>query len=353
MKILLIEPYYSGSHRAWADLLCQKSSHEILIWTLPGKHWKWRMHGAAIYFASRYKEEAPSVDVILVSGMMDLAVFDSLAHVDRSITRLELYLHENQLSYPWGVDRSEIDKTRDRHYGFINYSSALTADRVFFNSRFHKEDFLRELRIYLGAFPDFKDFQSVDIIGKKSEVWYPAIDRDEIDANRVEPHNPVPVVLWNHRWEHDKRPEKFFEILEEIQKIGTDFKLVILGESYARSPASFARARTIFSERLLHFGYCESRDEYCRWLWRSDILLVTSIQENFGLSVMEAAYAGVTPILPKRLVYPELFGSQEEFFYEEKSVAETTNRILNQSLVHEPSARAVASRFGFTEYPEI
>ena len=41
-------------------------------------------------------------------------------------------------------------------------------------------------------------------------------------------------------------------------------------------------------------------------LARGDIVISTSLQENFGISVIEAIRLGCFPLLPNRLSYPEL-----------------------------------------------
>jgi hypothetical protein len=50
----------------------------------------------------------------------------------------------------------------------------------------------------------------------------------------------------------------------------------------------------------------ESRAEYCRALVEADVAVSTARQEFFGISAVEAAYAGCAPLLPDRLSYPEL-----------------------------------------------
>ena len=40
-----------------------------------------------------------------------------------------------------------------KHYGFINYSSALAADQVLFNSNYHKDSFIEELKLFLKKIP--------------------------------------------------------------------------------------------------------------------------------------------------------------------------------------------------------
>ena len=48
------------------------------------------------------------------------------------------------------------------------------------------------------------------------------------------------------------------------------------------------------------------RPEYLRQLARGSVVISTAMQENFGIAVMEAIHAGCMPLLPRRLVYPEL-----------------------------------------------
>ena len=93
-----------------------------------------------------------------------------------------------------------------------------------------------------------------------------------------------------------------------------------MGENFNRSPSIFDQAKEIFKENIKHWGYTESFSEYAEWLWKAHILPVTSDQEFFGTSVMEAIYCQVWPILPCRLTYPELISSNdhEENFYKDE-----------------------------------
>lgn len=51
MRILLVEPYHTGFHRAWAEGFARHSSHDVRLLTHPGRSWKWRMRGSALTLA--------------------------------------------------------------------------------------------------------------------------------------------------------------------------------------------------------------------------------------------------------------------------------------------------------------
>ncbi len=134
MRILLVEPYYTGSHAVWAEGYAQYSQHHIDILSLPGRFWKWRMHGGAVTLAQKFLASDLNHDFILATDMLDLTTFLALTRTKTAHVPTAIYFHENQLTYPWSPDDRDVAQKRDKHYGFINYTSALAADAVFFNS---------------------------------------------------------------------------------------------------------------------------------------------------------------------------------------------------------------------------
>ena len=50
MKVLIIEPYYTGSHKKWVEGFKKYSSHHVKILSMEGQFWKWRMHGGAVSY---------------------------------------------------------------------------------------------------------------------------------------------------------------------------------------------------------------------------------------------------------------------------------------------------------------
>jgi len=306
MKILIVEPYLAGSHAAWAREYAAVSSHEVDILGLPGRHWKWRMHGGAVTLARRFVEEGHSPDLILATDMLDLATFLALTRKTAAGAPAAVYFHENQLSYPWSSQDADPGLGRDAHYGFINYSSALAADAVLFNSKYHLDSFLGALPGFLEGFPDHNERESIEAISKKSAVLPLGLDLAGLDPFREKriPGAP-PLVLWNHRWEYDKNPDEFFPTLFALAGEGLSFEVAVLGESFAECPPVFDEARGRLGDRIVRFGYVEDSAEYARWLWRADILPVTSDHDFFGASTVQAIYCGCRPLLPRRLAFPE------------------------------------------------
>jgi len=333
MRITILEPYCTGSHAAWAQEYAAHSSHQVELLTLPGRNWKWRMHGGAVTLASRFLAGGSSPDLILATDMLDLTTFLALTRERSSRIPCALYCHENQLTYPWSPGDPDQALKRDQHYAFINYTSALAADAVLFNSRYHHDSFLAALPGFLNQFPDATEPLSVRSIAHKSRVLPLGLDLRRLDRHRPEQPAPcaAPLILWNHRWEYDKAPEEFFATLGQLADQGVDFRVAVLGESFGRAPAVFKEARQRLGDRVVQWGYQESFAGYAQWLWRADILPVTSRQEFFGASVVQALYCDCVPLLPDRLSYPEHVPAkaQEKVLYrEDEKLADRLKRVI-------------------------
>ncbi len=305
MRLYLISPYHTGSHRAWAEGYARHSAHEVHLLTMAGRFWKWRMQGGALELArqvdARAREAGPP-DAILATDMVNLPALIALARPWLNEIPLHFYAHENQLTYP-----PPPGEKRDLTYGMINALSMVAADAVHFNSAYHRDEFFDELPRLLKHFPDYNHLEIVAQLRDKSDVLPVGLDLSFFDAFRPAAREPGPLrILWNQRWEYDKNPGDFFRALFDLADEGLDFRLIVAGENFRQQPAEFARARERLAGRILHFGFAESRADYARLLWRADLVVSTAIHEFFGVSVLEAIYCGAYPLLPNRLSYPEL-----------------------------------------------
>jgi glycosyltransferase involved in cell wall biosynthesis len=259
--------------------------------------------------------EGPPAEVIVTTDFMNLPELLALTrdlwpHPVPAI----VYFHENQITYP--ARSSDI---RDIHFGLVNLHSALCADRVLFNSAYHRDAFLESADDLMAHMPDFRPAGVGDRIRARSDVLGVPLDLEEMNAildpgtAGGPPPGPAgrPLVVWNHRWEEDRNPAEFFEAMERLDALARqggapDFGIVVAGQTYQARPEVFDRARARLADRIEHWGFIASRREYLESLSRSSVVVSTSRHEFFGLSVMEAIYMGCAPVLPRRLTYPEI-----------------------------------------------
>ncbi len=302
MQILLVEPYDTGSHARWMRGYQAHSRHKIEILSLEGQFWQWRLLGGAVTLAERFLQQDQVPDLLLASSMLDLTTFLALTRASTATMPVAIYFHENQLNYPHGPRQKLAN-----HYAFINYISVLAADAVFFNSMFHRDAFLDELPRLLKHFPDHNNLHTIDQLRQRSQVLPVGLALSDYDeyAPSAKP-DKLPLILWNHRWEFDKNPALFLDVVCQLADEGYDFRVAITGENFRQDPREFRIARQKLGARLVQFGFLETRADYVRLLWEADVVVSTAIQDFFGISVVEAIYCGCWPVLPRRLNYPAL-----------------------------------------------
>ncbi|XP_061548330.1 glycosyltransferase-like domain-containing protein 1 isoform X2 [Phycodurus eques] len=360
-RILLLEPFYGGSHKQLLDLLSAHLDSSVAF-TMPAKKWHWRARTSALYF-SHNVPASPTYRVLFCSSVLNLCELVGL-RPDMARLKKVLYFHENQLVYPV---RKEQD--RDFQYGYNQILSCLVADTVVFNSAFNMNSFLSSIASFLKKIPDQRSPKDVaQIIRPKCRVLYfplhlanvtrlfpkhkllcgvtgPSHTGDIIatltdstlqsgldqqsslnrqsgpdrqsgleqqygpDHRQDSPGKPLHIV-WPHRWEHDKDPELFFSTMVKLKEEGLNFLLSVLGETFTDVPEAFATCRPLLDSHVLHWGFLESREDYVSVLCQADVVLSTARHEFFGVAMLEAVHCGCYPLCPNALVYPEIFPAE-------------------------------------------
>jgi len=316
-KILLIEPYYGGSHKRFLDGLTRHLEGDFTLMTLPACKWKMRMQLSALWFIeqlSKLPAGERRYDTVLFSSFIDVAVFkamaSSLAGWNNRCKYLT-YFHENQFAYP-----GFLNKRTAHQFTSINFTSAMASDSIAFNSEFNRSSFFHHCSKYLLKATDMKLDGCLDELRQRSVVLYPGLDfRSQDRIERSTDKAAVKTIVWNHRWEHDKNPEEFFETLYKLKDAGIDFKLCVLGEHFQNRPSCFVEARKRLAGNVVQWGYVDDIQTYYHHLGAGDIIVSTALHEFYGISVLEAVRAGCVPVLPRRLSYPELY--EESYLYED------------------------------------
>lgn len=301
MRVVLCEPWLGGSHGAWAWGLAEHSCHDVEVVGLEDRAWRWRLRASAPWFAERFHGVTPP-DLLIVSGLVDASVLRGL--IGRTVP-LVVYMHESQGAYPNQAGEWDLDSAAR------NWQSMLAADEVWFNSAYHLEIAVAQVDRLQSAMPREQRVATCDLIRAKGRVVYPGVDLSWAEPTSRE-HGP-PVILWPHRWEHDKNPEVFERSLRRLRANNLEFRLVVAGSD--STPASEVRERLLrdYDGLILAAGPFNSAG-YRHWMARSDIVVSCTDHEFFGIAVVEALAAGCRPVLPNGFSYPEVVEGQAELY---------------------------------------
>ncbi|OWA51851.1 Glycosyltransferase-like domain-containing protein 1 [Hypsibius exemplaris] len=366
--VLLIEPFYGGSHRQLMDFLAADLGQSALLCATPAKKWHWVARVSALHFA-QVIPEGHCFRSIFASSVLNLAELMSL-RPDLAGCRKILYFHENQLVYP-----AQEEKERDFQYGYNQILSALVADINVFNSQFNLDSFLENIDKFLAKIPTARPKRSVasEIRPKCRVIYFPlnlpsfrftpktsrlrtpdlacklcnmdetlltgastcgrnssVLGESQISRQQLPLH-----IVWPHRWEHDKNPDFFVSVLEILRSEDIPFRLSVVGEQFSEVPDSFQHVAFAFGDCLKRLGYLPSKEEYFAVLMDADVVVSTANHEFFGAAMLEAVHFGCYPLAPRRLVYPELYPDQ--YLYDPSKLSNLVDILrifcLNPSLV--------------------
>lgn len=308
MNILLLSAYDAASHRVWREgLVRHLDEHEWTVLTLPPRFFAWRSRGNPLSWAFGERDALDAgYDLILATSMTNLAALKGIVP-SLAVTPVIAYFHENQFAYPERKERKEY-----QNYKFTNLYTALAADRVLFNSRYNMDSFLNGAGELLSIMPDHVPAGIVDEVKSRSEVLPVPLEETFFIGGSGPSHGPL-VIVWNHRWEHDKAPGRFFQTLYKLRDKNIPFKVNVVGQRFRDCPPEFDEARERLRDNILTWGYVEDNREYRSLLASSDLIISTSLHDFQGLAMLEGVAAGCLPVVPDRLAYPEFF--PEEFRY--------------------------------------
>ncbi len=327
MHLLLLSAYDAQSHRQWRESLVQAfPEFEWTVLVMPARYFAWRIRGNALHFAREIDQADADYDAVIATSMVDLATLRGLCPAISSLPTL-VYFHENQFSYPTTNNaRSSIEPA------MVNLMSALAATRVCFNSHYNMASFFAGLKALISAVPDYAPKSIVALIEKKSDVLAVPFAQD-VENYREQKPDRVRVdgghtLVWNHRWEYDKGPERLFNF---IRNIPPSLRLTchIIGQRFKQVPSVFCDIESLLQSRnwLGRWGYVEDRQDYLGILTSSDFVLSTALHDFQGLAVLEAARLGCTPIVPDRLAYREYCPAQMRYVSTASSMDAGTDEI--------------------------
>lgn len=306
-RLLFIDPYLNASHRAMMEGLLKHVPARWTALTLPGRNFRWRLRGAACFLADEARELlAQEWNGLVVTSMLNLAELRGLVPALGGVPALA-YFHENQLAYPAPGQADQRQMERDLFLAMSNLTTAQAASMVAFNSAYHRDEFMRAAEELVARLPDARPLGLAKAIAAKAVVLPIPLETAPAQGISREPREGPLRILWNHRWSQDKDPESFFRALFMLAERDRDFQVAVLGPRSGKWPAVFDLAPAMLGARLKQLGPVDDRRTYWTWLFWADVVVSTALQEYQGLSVVEAVWAGCRPLLPRALVYPELY----------------------------------------------
>jgi len=306
-RILLLSAYDADSHRRWREqLVASQPRFDWHTLALPPRFFRWRIRGNALSWLNEplLKE---SWDLVLATSMVDLAALRGL-HPHLAATPAILYMHENQFAYPESEGQhASVDPQ------MVNLYSALAADVVLFNSDWNRRSFLNGVDRLYHKLPDGVPMETLDQLSRKSQV-VPVPIEDRLFVERAQALNRTcPHLLWNHRWEYDKGPDRLLMLLDELADRGQPFRLSVVGQTFRQQPDAFEAIRQRHGERIQHWGFLPKRSDYDRLLTEADVVISTALHDFQGLSMLEAMAGGCLALAPERLAYPEYVPSSQSY----------------------------------------
>lgn len=310
-RVLLLSAYDGPSHRYWREQLVQLTEFDWTVLTLPPRHFSWRIRGNALSFAYSQREVLErKYDLVVVTSMVDIATLRGLVP-SLAATKTLWYCHENQFAYPQTEHaHSSIEPQMVLLYG------ALACERLAFNSAYNRDTFLQGVDALLRKMPDAVPVGVAELLREKSIVL-PVPLQDTAFYQRTQQKNASdPLwIVWNHRWEHDKGPQRLLALVQQLASRAGDIPIAwsIVGAQFRKRPPEFSEIENCIRSQphwqLKHFGFCEEQ-EYRQLLRNADVALSTALHDFQGLAVLEAVAAGCTPCMPDRLAYREFIGAE-------------------------------------------
>ncbi|PIP57780.1 hypothetical protein COX03_01170 [Candidatus Woesebacteria bacterium CG22_combo_CG10-13_8_21_14_all_39_10] len=189
---------------------------------------------------------------------------------------------------------------------FFEKGWAKICDGIFVGSKYHKEKFIRkrkigglESKIYVTGNP----FNTQDILKAVPEKINPVGRRENI-------------VIFSHRWDYEKRPNVFVDMMNQLQNIRKDFKVYITtSRKKFRSNQKWLIEKLHSARFEYHIFDGLSKEQYYQLLSKSKIFVSTTIEENFGYCLLEAMTLGCTPVVPNKYSHPEILNNDSRFLY--------------------------------------
>ncbi len=290
LDILALEPFYGGVRRAMLEAVIRCSRHRWTLLKLPPRRMERRLSAAALWFSEQLTRHwVGKVDALFTSEAMNLAdLFRRMPVLARKPS--VVYFHANQLP--------PASQSADGPWDVVNLNTAAAANELWFNSRFHLNDFLQRAKALVARHPELAGRNPVPEIANKAQLIPPPVETQAPDGS-IQPAPPQPnprTMFVNTR---DGDVGLLNQALKDLLKMREEFSLITVGP--ADSLAADLPRRTI-----------SEADDFTQRqaVIEADTYVSVLPDAPCDHHLVRALAAGGFPILPESGVYPELIPPQ-------------------------------------------
>ena len=308
LRVLLLSAYDAVSHRYWREGLVDAfAENKWEVQTLPPRYFNWRIRGNSLTWAFNQQEVLnQAYDLVIATSMTDLATLRGLVPSLSQCPTI-LYFHENQFAYPQNDQAHGGLEAR-----MVTLYSALAADHVLFNSDYNRATYIAGVESLLKKLPDGVPPDVASNILNKSAVLAVPLRKRGIQMHAEKSDNSCFTILWNHRWEYDKAPDRFFAALVKLKEAGINFRVNVVGQQFRQQPDVFEQHYTLLKDHINAWGMVEQA-RYEALLRESHVVVSTALHDFQGLAVLEAVAAGCVAVVPDRLAYQEYIDADQRY----------------------------------------
>ena len=150
-------------------------------------------------------------------------------------------------------------------------------------------------------------------------------------------------VIFPNRWDQEKRPQDFLEIARRVKELDPTIEFVVTTSRptfRSTSPQLEHLAKHAVEDGIITVYSGLPKTMYYEIMAQSRVMLSTSIEENWGYCVTEAATFGTVPICTRGYSYQELLPDEFLFSSIEEAVV-LVMKAVDTKIPHSKLAKIV------------
>lgn len=231
---------------------------------------------------------------------------------------------------------AELQNVKVKLYGFLHAGSYTKEDFVTKLAPWHKYFELGWIKVCDGVFVG-SQYHKDAITERRIRPYVPdPVERMDLEKRihvTGNPWNtkevlsmvtPLPekedIIIFPNRFDYEKRPNLFLDLCLILHKEFPSLKFLITSSrpSLKSSHPWLVKLWEAVTDHIpVVFRVGLTKEEYYQLMAKSKIMFSSSIEENFGYTVLEALTFETRPLCPNKYSYPELLQNNDDFLYED------------------------------------